>query len=445
MAASYGGQRNWQPRGSTAPEFIVEAGFDKKIYYKAELRTVFGRLNQFRTLDIVKTERDGEMVEVTGGGETSPVWEKTFGQENRDVRFTYEEPLFGKRTYGQTDLGPGNFTAYKHEEIFAVQIDTPTFPLLDRESQLRQSGMIPVSRVRPDKQNAIRIYKEKWTEIDAFCAITDGASQPMLDTVNGGLAASVGYILPGATAGQNRSCYNSAVASSTMALLTPAFSRTTYEGTVSTAVAALSDTTANYFSYETHKWVSATIPSLRFPGIKIGNSEYRAACLIDPWLIQRMAKDAGSLTDLYTYATPRSMKNPALDGMQTIELDNILYIPSEYWKYFRPTADGTSMIYLPANTDPFDDTFSNTSRICMAFYFTAGALLRGRSTRVWFTASGEGESDAGHKKGTTLAMHWDDCWKRTEWCTKDGRSVLANDRSLMLYAYDKGPGTSPAA
>ena len=445
MAVSYGGQRNWQPRGAATNEFIVEVGFEKKIFYQAELRTIFGRLNQFRTLDITKGERDGEMVELSGGGETSPVWEKTFGEENRDCRFTYEEPLFGPRTFGQKDVGPGNFTAYKHEEIFAVQIDTPTFPLLDRESQLRQSGMIPMARVKPDKKNAIRIYKEKWTEIDAFCAITDGASQPMLDTTNGGLGGSVSYALPGASAGQNRSLWNTVVCNATLGFTTPNFTRATHEGTLSTAVAALTNAAADGFNYETHKWVSAMLPTLRFPGIKIGNSEYRAACLIDPWLIQRMAKDAGSLSDLYVYATPRSMKNPALDGMQTIELDNILYIPSEYWKYFRPTANGSTMVYLPSGADPFDPSFTNTSNICMAYYFTAGALLRGRSTKVWFTASGEGEPDGGHKKGTTLAMHWDDSWKRTEWTTKDGRSVIANDRSLMLYAYDPGPGVSYAA
>lgn len=434
MAASYGGQRNWQPRGSSTNEYIVEVGIEKDVHYQSEWRTVFGRLNGMRDVNITKTIRDGDEVEVTGGGETSPVWEKTFTEENREARFTYEEPLTGIRTFGQQDVAPGPFAGYKHEAIQAIQVDSPAFPVVDRESQFRQSSVIPISDVIPQKKRAINLYASKWKEIDAFSAITDGASQPMLNSSGLNLA------LPGATAGQNRSCYNTYVAGQT-ALTTPNFTRTTHEGTLSTLVAALTYTAAaSGFTWEAHKFMAWQITNLKFPSVKIGNSEYRAACLIDPWLIDRLAKISGSLTNLYEYATPRSMKNPALDGMQTIELDNILYIPSMYWQYFRPTANGSTMSYLPAGTDPFDASFSNTSHICLAWYFTSGALLRGRSSKVWFTASGEGQSDAGHKKGTTFALHYDDCWKRTEWVTKDGRSQIANDRSLMGYFGDPGPG-----
>jgi hypothetical protein len=305
---------------------------------------------------------------------------------------------------------------------------------MDRESQLRQSALIPLSDVIPRKKQEISLYTGKYREFDAFCAITDGASQPMLSSSGLNLA------LPGATAGQNRSCYNTYVAGQTT-LTTPYYSRTTHESTLSTLVAALTYTAvASGFTYEAHRFMSWQIQALRFPPVKIGNAEYRAACLIDPWLINRLTMTAGTLTTKYLFGTERSMKNPAIDGMQTIELDNILYIPSMYWSYFRPTANGTTMVYLPAGTDPLDASFNNTSHICMAFYFTSGALLRGRSTKVWFTSSGEGQSDAGHKKGATFASHYDDCWKRTEWVTKDGRSEIANDRSLLAFFGDPGPG-----
>ena len=434
MAASYGGQRNWQPRGSANSEYIVEVGIEKDIHYQSEFRTVFGKLNGMRDINVVKIERDGDMVDVTGGGETSPVWEKTFSDENRECRFTYQEPLFGARTFGQQDIAPGPYTAYKHEAIQAIQVDSPAFPIVDRESQLRSTTLMPISEVIPEKKREIQLYASKWKEIDAFCAITDGASQPMLAT------AGVNLTLPGASAGQNRSCYNTFVGGQT-ALTTPNYTRTTHEGTLSTLVQAQGYTSSAVgFTFEAHNFMSWQIQALKFPGVKIGNTEYRAACLIDPWLIRRLIKISGSLTSLYEYATPRSQKNPAIDGMQTIELDNILYIPSMYWSYFRPTADGTTMTYLPSTSDPFDASFSNTSNTCMAWYFTSGALLRGRSTKVWFTASGEGQSDAGHKKGASFAVHYDDCWKRTEWTTKDGRSQIANDRSLMAFFGDPGPG-----
>jgi hypothetical protein len=444
MAASYGGQRNWQPRGSSTNEYIVEVGIEKDVHYQSEWRTIFGRLNGMRDVNITKVERDGEEVEITGGGESSPVWEKTFGEENREARFAYEEPLNGTRTYGQQDLGPGAFTAYKHEVIQATQIDSPTFPILDRESQLRQSALIPISDVIPRKKKAIRMFVEKWKEIDAFSAICDGYSEPALDSTNGGLNLA----LPGASAGQNRSCYNTWVAGAS-ALTVPNFTRSTHENTLADAVYSYpysSYTNSSYgFTYELHQMMSWQISALKFPSVKIGNAEYRAGCIIDPWLLRRLVRPNGTLATYMEYALPRSEKNPVLDGMQTIELDNILYIPSMYWQYFRPTptaATGSTdtMVYRTAGTDPFDASFANTSKCCLAWYFTSGALLRGRSTKVWFTASGEGQSDAGHKKGTTFAIHYDDVWKRTEWVTKDGRSAIANDRSLMLFAGDPGPG-----
>jgi hypothetical protein len=429
------GQRNWQPRGASTNEYIVEVGIEKDIHYESEWATLFGRLNGFRHLNVTQQERDGESVNITGGGETSPVWEKTFGEENREARFTYEEHLTGTRTFGQSDVQPGAFTSYKHEAIFCTQIDTRAYPILDRESQYRQSGLIPMSQVIPAKKNAMKLLVEKWKEIDAFSAICDGASQPYLDSTNGGLNKA----LPGATAGQNRSCWNTWVAGQTT-LTIPAYSRTAHEGTLSTLLNALTNSASCGFSYDLHQMMSWQIQALKFPSVKVGSGEWRAVCLIDPWLLRRLTKPSEALSTLFLYGTPRTKKNPALDNMQVLDLDDILYIPSMYWQYFRPTADNTTVKYLDPTVDPFDPTYANTSCICMAYYFTAGALLRGRSTKVWFTASGEGQPDGGHKKGTTFAMHYDDTWKRTEWTAYDGRSALANDRSLMLYAYDPGPG-----
>ena len=440
MAPSYMGQRNWQPRGSSTNEYIVEVGIEKDIHYDSEWETLFGKLNGFRHMNVVQQERDGEMVNITGGGELSPVWEKTFGEENREARYTFEEPLAGRRTFGQAPVKPGPFTGYKHDVIMATQIDTPAYGILDRESQYRQSGLIPMARVTPAKKEAMKLFVEKWKEIDAFSAILDGASQPFLDSTNGGLNQA----LPGATAGQNRSCYNQFVAGQTT-LMTPAFSRTTHEGTLSTLLAALGNNSNYAFTYETHSMMSWYIQQLKFPSVEVGNGRWRACCIIDPCALRRLTKPSEELSTLFLYGTPRTRKNPALDNMQVLDLDDILYIPSMYWQYFRPTANGTTVSYLDPTVDPFDASFSNTSNIVGAFYFTSGAMLRGRSTKVWFTGSGEGQSDAGHTKGTTYALHYDDTWKRAERVTKDGRSIIQNDRSLMWWGYDPGPGQEFAA
>jgi hypothetical protein len=363
------------------------------------------------------------------------VWEKTFGLENRECRYTYEEHLTGKRTFGQAAVKPGPFASYRHEAVVATQVDSPAYPIVDRESQLRSSAVLPIASVIPEKKNAMRLFCEKWKEIDFFSAITDGASQPYLDSTNGGLNLT----LAGASAGQNRSCYNTWVAGQT-ALTTPNYTRTTHEGTLSTLLASLSSNSDYAFTYDAHRMNSWLIQTLKFPPVKVGNDEWRAICVIDPWLLNRLTKPSESLSTLFLYGTPRTKKNPALYNMQVLDLDDILYIPSMYWQYFRPTANGTTIQYLDPTADPFDAAYTNSSYICMAFYMTAGALLRGRSTKVWFTASGEGQSDAGHTKGTTFSLHYDDAWKRTEWTTKDGRSSILNDRSLMWFGYDPGPG-----
>ena len=442
------GQPVWNQRGATYNEYIVNPRIVQDIYYQSEFGTLFGRLNGLREVKVTEIERGDKKLQINAGGNDSPVWEQDFGDGNGEARFTLQEPITGLETYGIHDVKPGPFTGYKHEIIPTIQADSPAYPLIDSESQMRQTELINPSDVIPRKKREIALWREKVLELNAFRAITDGASRALLDTANGGLGNT--YSLTGATAGQNRSCYNTFVVNQT-GLTTPNYSRTTHEGTLSTLVNALSSNDSYAFNWEVHKHMSDTISTLKIKPVTVGNATYRAACIIDPRLIARLAAPSttlggtGTLANLYTYATPRSEKNPVLDGMQTIELDNILYCPSYYWSYFRPTADGTTMSYLPINSDPFDSSFSNTSAVCCAFYFGAGALLRGRRKKMWFTVSGEGASDAGHRKGTSFAMHYYDCWKRAEWTTKDGRSEIYNDSSLMLYAYDPGVGVAFSA
>ena len=438
---AYQGQPSWKPRGAANSEYIVEVDMSKEVFYQSEWRTLFGKLNGMRNIDITEIEREGKNKLIAG--EKSPVWEKTFNAENEnpECRFTYKEILPGMPTFGDADVRPGDFTAYKHEVIAATQVDSPAYPILTRSSRQRASTVFDASSYIPMKKEEILEWREKWIEIAAFQAITDGASQSYLDSTNGGLNKA----LPGASAGQNRSCWNTWVANQT-ALTTPSFYRTTHELTLATLLYGMSNNSSFAMTYDLHMQMSWQISQLKFPGVSVGNGKWRAICLIDPWLIKRLTKPSEALSNMWVNGTERTKNNPALDNMQVLDLDNILYIPSMYWEYFRPTQVGeTTITYLDPTVDPFDPSFTNTSNICCAYYFTAGALLRGRTTKVWFTASGEGQSDAGHKKGATFAVHYDDAWKRTEWTAQDGRSAISNDRSLMLYCYDPGPGIAFAA
>jgi hypothetical protein len=338
----------WNLRGASTNEYIVNPRIKKDVYYKSEFATLFGRVNEFREVAIVDIERGDSKLKITGKGVESPVWEQDFGDETGEARFTRIAPMAGLPTYGQTDPEAGEFDSFKHEVIHVNQVDSPVQPLLDAESQRRQSEVIPVGQAISNKKTQMKLWREKQIELDAFRALNDGYSRGLLVSADGGMALA----LPGATAGQNRSPYNT-VCASAFALTTPNFTRTTHEGTLSTLVNAFTDVSNKNFDYEEHKFMSGSvIPSVKLKPATIGGKQYRALAIADPDCMYRLGAASGTLETMLRYANERAMQNPTIKGMEAWELDNILYVASQYMKYFRPTADGTTMSYLASTTDP---------------------------------------------------------------------------------------------
>ena len=432
---------SWNLRGASTNEYIVNPILRKKLYYASEYATLFGKLNGMRDVTVTEIERGNSKIKVTGGsGEMSPVWEQDFGQSTGEARFTRVAPMSGLETYGRAEVKIGAFDSFKHEVVHAVQHDSPVQPLIDKESQFRQSEVISVGDVVASKKAQMELWRQKVLEINAFRSMFDGYSRGLLSAADGGM----GLALPGATAGQNRSPYNTVVANE-FALTTPNFTRTTHEGTLSTLVNALSDQAVHGFDWEQHKFMSYIIGNRKLKPCSVGSGQYRAIAIADPAAMQSLGAYGGSLETMLRAANERAMQNPILKGMSAWELDDILYIASNYMEYFRPTADGTTTDYLGIDNDPFASSFSNTSKNVMIMYLGAGALCRGRRKDVHFTVSGEGASDAGHQKGTSYCLHYYDGWKRTEWVTKDGTSALENDASVLWIGYDPGIGKAFAA
>lgn len=439
---------SWNLRGAATNEFIVSQRILKDIHTQSEWRTTFGKLNGNRQVKILKNER-GSAMQVAAGGNDSPVWEQEFGTGVGEARFTYEEPMKGLRTFGQHDVQPGDFPEFKHEVVYACQIDSEAVPLVDRESQMRQEEIIPVGTLMQHTKGKFVPWREKWVEIDAISALLRGASESLLSTSNG----AMGITLPGSSAGQHRSCYNFVAAAAAPALVTPNFTNATHEAAVAAALATLSDNQAYSFDYAQHKFMSEVITELRMQPVTIGNRTFRAICIADPRNMDRLVQSdtsligSGELRNLMKYTIPRAEDNILLNGMETIILDDILYISNRYMKYFRPTQTAsTSVSYgFAFGADPFASTFTNSSNICLNIYCGAGALLRGTRKKMWWTTSGEGQSDAGHKKGTTVAVHYYDAWKRKEWTTKDGTSAILNNSTVVWAGYDKGVGTAYSA
>ena len=173
-------QATWNLRGASTNEYIVEPRHLKDIYVQSEWAMVWGKLNGGRSITPIM-HGDTKM-NVAMGGNDSPVWEQDFGTTTGEARYSYEEPMVGSRTYGTHDVKPGDFPSFKHEVIYAVQNDSPAVPLMDKESQMRQSTIIPFGQLLPHTKTKMKLWREKACEVDGFSAIFNGASDGLLDT-----------------------------------------------------------------------------------------------------------------------------------------------------------------------------------------------------------------------------------------------------------------------
>lgn len=416
----------------SSSDYIVNPKLEKSVYYKSTYRTLFGKLNGPKEVKTTKLMYDGMELTIDEGTD-SPVWEKTFTSGN-ECRFTTEEEFKGMATYGPADVKPGPFTEYMHSVCYVRQVDSPTAPLVDSESVEMVKDVIPNLLER--KKKSVTLWRSKEVDIDAFRSIFTGASRGILTTEDGGLGIS----LEGGSAGQERAPYNNFVEGQS-ALTTPSVTLATHNSNLATDLATLSDNSAYAFTYATHERNSTLIEDLDAKPVKIGRQEYRAVAIIDRRNVHRMMAVNGTLRSLFQDAMTRGAKNPALYGMQSLVLDDILYIPARQIEFFRPSVSGSTITWGAGhNKDPRSKSFTNASNICPTVYMGAGALLRGRRKKVWFTTS------AGkHEKGLEYCAHYHDGWKRHDKITKDGRSEMDNDSMLVTYNYDPGIGVAYAA
>jgi hypothetical protein len=432
------GQTNWYLRGQNVgyDDYISNPNPDLEqgVYYQSEARQLFGRINDRREVKTVEQMygKEGRVIDV---GNDSPIWEKDFGGGNGECRFTYEDELAGLPNYGSSDPSTGDKSTYRHSQVFVRRVNSPKYPLMDAESRMNVADVIPDALA--SKKNQMSRWREKQVEYDAFRTLLNGQSRGMMMATDGGL----GIVLPGAAVGQNRSCYNTIVGTAT-GLTTPNYTRTTHEGTLSTLVNALSDVSTKGFTWDSHKkavYYMSRSPINAKP-VKVGGQEFLCLAIIDPRNIDRLLTYGGSLATAMLAGYARGKDNPVLNRVNGIVLDDVCYIPSLYLENFRPTADGTTMVYMADTTDPLSSSFSNTSNVTMTIYMGAGALLRGRRKKVWFTVK-----DYDHDTGNDYSVHYYDGWMRNEWFRKDNTTALLNDSSLVMFNYDPGVGKAYAA
>lgn len=420
-----GGQASWNDPDTGVNDYVVNPELSSKIYYKSTYKTLWGQLNGTREVRTTEITHGGN-TQVIDAGNDSVIWEKDCNR-NSECRFTMREENKGMATYGEADVKPGDFAQYMHSVCYVRQVDSPAYPIVGFESAKNIEPV--VNDLVKVEQDNISLWRSKEVDLDGFRAIYMGASRPLLDTENGGK----GITLAGGVAGMQRSCYNTYVAGQP-GLTTPSVVAPQHEGNLAALLAGLGNDSAFAFTYDTHERISYLIDRLYFNGVKLFGEEYRAAALIDERNMYRMTSAGGTLARIFENATQRSMKNPALYKRKALVLDDILYIPCRQMEYFRPTTDGATITYGCGMTkDPRSKTFVNTSDITTTIVLGRGALLRGRRKGLDFTVE-----RGPHRKGASYALHYHDGIMRREWFTKDDRTEMMNDSSLIVFNFDPG-------
>jgi len=427
------GQTSWNDAGTGENDYVVKEEVTRGLYHQATWASLFGKINAGREVKTQEITHKGGKT-VIDDGPDSPVWEKELN-ENNTALFTQREENKGMPTYGDADVKPGGFAQYKHTRVEARQVDSPAYPVVGFESA--QNVKRVINDLVTAEKKGIAEWMRKEIDLDALRALFMGASRGLLSTEDGGK----GTILNGGSRGQSRSCYNTLVAGETN-LTAKHWNATQHENELAGLLAALADSDQFHFTYRTHEMISSLIDDLYFQGITIGGKPYRAVALIDSRNVDRLRQDE-KLSTLFKDATPRAEDNLAIYSRKALILDDILYLPAQQMKFFRPSVSGVpssgnaSVLYgAGMNVDPRSATFNNPSNITMTAILGRGAIRRGRRKgKTWFTAK-EGD----HGKGSSYCQHYHDGWMRNEWYTRDGREEMANDSSLVVYNYDRGFG-----
>jgi hypothetical protein len=424
------GQVNWQDAGSEQNAHVVQKAIARGLYYAAAMNTLFGRLNGPRELVTQKVIHDGG-TKIIDAGNDSPVWKKSNDENNRAV-FTKREPNTGNMTYGDADVKAGDFADYMHNECNVRTVRTPAFPIVGFESADNFKRVVAVNQlVTVEKENISRFVSEE-QDFDAFRALLMGASRGILTSQDGGMGIS----LVGANAGQMRVPTNTLVAGNDD-LTGVRWGAADHNALLATAIAnnlqSTSDSTR--FTYDTHKAISYQVDQLGFKPVRVGGSQYRAVAIIDEWNIHNIRLDP-ILLQIWREATERSAQNKALYSRGEFVLDDILYIPAQQMRFFRPLLDASNNVVFGAGMgDPRPKSFRNNSNMLMTIVLGAGAVLRGtRSDTAMFT------TDTGrHQIGLEVSYKYQDGWRRSDWYTADGRQEIANDSSLVVF----NTGVSP--
>jgi hypothetical protein len=427
------GQAIWGNSGDSTNSYIVNPKRAKEIYYNATWRTLVSKLTGGAKMEKQQL-RFGKKLETVHIGNSSCIWETEITSGNEE-RLTMVEHRDGMPSgYGDYANQTGNYDKYKHTRVWINQIDSTADPVPGRCS-IKQ-----VKDILNDPKSILQKGQKMWAgqevDFEFIRACLMGASRNLLLTTKGG----TGISLYNASAGETRSCYNFYVPET--GLVTPSTTRATHETNVGTALSTLADNSIYAFDLGEHNKLGDIWSNLYGEAPTVGGKQYFSVWLMDPWLVHRLAVTGGQYDTLMREAHARGAKNPAIDHMAPIVLDEVLYIPYQPLKAFRASVSAGAPVYGPGiSTDPRPQIAANTQKICLGICMGPGAMLRATDRMMWSTAALVDP----HKQNYNYALHWDDGFVRNEYGAEDGRTELENKKMIVGAWYDPGPEVPFAA
>jgi len=419
------GQTYWGNAGDATNANIVRFKVQKEIFMKTTFKTLIGRLNAGRMVkeQMMVFEGGRKRVDI---GNSSIVQEKRITEGN-EFRLTMLEYVNGNATYGDSAVRRGDYNQYKHSVGFVNQVDSPAWQLPGRCS-LKQAAEV-ITNPKGDLMMTMQRWVAEEMDADWIRSALMGASRGVLSSAADG---ALGITLPGASAGQTRSCYNFYTPDG---VVTPNRTRATHEAAVDTALGNLTDQVLDYFDMGEHDALVNLCDQYYLEPAPLAGREYKAIFVCDRALLWRLAARSGTYETLMKNARERGKNNPAISHLDSVDIDGILYIPYRLLEKYNPTAQGgTVPLYGPGlENDP--RTHTNSSKLRLGLLMGAKSFLRGTDMRVWVTTK-----IGDHDKGMEYAAHWDDGFVRNEWDAKDGRTEMENPHMFVTCHYDSGVG-----
>jgi hypothetical protein len=421
------GQSRWGNAGDSTNAFIVNPMLQKEIFFKTTWMTLVGRLNGGRELreQVMAFEGGRKRIDI---GNSSLTQEKTITIGN-EFRTTMMEYLSGNANYGDEQVASGDYAQYKHSRGYVNECKSPAWQLPGRCS-LKQAAEV-ITNPKGDLLMGIERWVSEEMDIDWVRSGLMGGSRGILSATADG---ALGITLPGASAGQFRSCYN--FYTPTSGVVVASRTRATHESNVNTALGTLGNNANSHFDLGEHDVLVNLCDQYYQEPATIGGRQYKAVFLCDRAIIWRLFARSGTLETLAKEARERGASNPALDHISAWELDDILYIPYRLIEKYRP-ATGSGVCSYGPGLDADPRNYTNSSKLALGMLMGAKSFLRGRDKRIWIT------TEVGrHGVGVEYGAHWDDGFVRNEWDAKDGRTEMENPHMFVCTYYDAGIGTA---